>query len=278
MGTAYINGNWMPLEDIRISPLDRGFLFGDGVYEVIPVYGREPFMIDRHLTRLNASLNEIGLANPMNTHEWSAAIEHLISANKPDQQAVYLQVTRGVAPRKHAFPDGATPTVFMMSSKMESPAKKGIAVVTMEDRRWLNAHIKSVSLLGSVLSAQHAKKANCSETIMLRNGIVTECSASNVLIVQDGEIHSPVPDNRILGGITRQATLETAMILGITVVERDIPEADLREAEEIWITSSTRDIEYTTTLDGKSFGTEETELFRRVNGAFQQLKPGARLT
>jgi len=261
MGIAYLNGEWGPAEDLRISPLDRGFVFGDGVYEVIPAYSRVPFFLDRHMARMRRSLDAIGIANPRGDAEWEADLERLIAEQDFEDQAAYIQVTRGVAPRKHAFPADAEPTVFMMSNPLgaapASPAGRRVKLVTMEDRRWLNCHVKSVSLLGAVLSAQGAAEAGCDETLLLRDGLLTECSASNALVVKDGRIASPVRDNRILPGITLDVTLDIARKLGLDVEERDVTEEEMRGADEIWVSSSTQDIALCVELDGEPFGSGE---------------------
>ena len=275
MSTAYLNGDWMQLEDARVSPMDRGFLFGDGVYEVIPVHGRIPFFLDRHLSRLGNSLDMTGIPNPMDEAQWRETIERLIASQDYDDQAVYLQVTRGGARRRaHVFPDAAVPTVFMMSRVIDPAlADRQMKATTAEDRRWLNCHIKSVALLGSVLAAQQAKEAGCDEAILFRDGLTTECSASNVLAYRNGTLVSPVRDNRILPGITLALTLELAGHLGIAVEERDLPESELRSADEIWITSSTHDIARCIELDGKPFGPDRPgEAFIRICKAFGLLK------
>ena len=274
MGNAYLNGKWMPLEEITVSPLDRGFLFGDGVYEVIPVYGGVPFFLGRHLKRLERSLAAIRIPQPMDAEGWRKTIGEQVSRQDFDTQAVYLQVTRGVAPRKHCFPAPDTsPTVFMMSSPLEPFEKelegRRVKLTTGQDRRWLNCDVKSVSLLGAVLAAQQAKEAECDEIILFRDGMTTECSASNVLVVKDGVIVSPVRDHRILPGITLGVTLDLARKLGVPVEERDIPEAELRAADEIWVTSSTKEITTCRELDGKPFGPDRpSELFALMSGEF----------
>lgn len=267
----------MPLEEVRISPLDRGFLFGDGIYEVIPVTGRRPFFLDRHLARMDSSLNWIGLGNPMGHQEWTERIGRLVRECEHDDQLVYVQCTRGVAPRTHHFPESATSTVFMMASEFTKPSpaptEKGLRLSTAPDRRWLNCHIKSVSLLAAVLGSQQAKESGCDELVFLRDGIVTECCSSNVLLVKDGAVLSPVADNRILSGITYRVVLELAAELGIPVEERDLTEFELRAADEIWVTSSSKDVRYAETLDGKPVGAgKASDLYRAVHERFQRAK------
>src|SRR5439155_19937715 len=188
----YLNGEWMRLEDAKISVLDRGFLFGDGVYEVIPVYARQPFRLAHHLKRLQYSLDGIRLGNPMGDEAWTALIGELIARQAFADQGVYLQVTRGVAKRDHAFPQGVTPTVFMMANPLVTPtaesAPRGVACVTALDNRWLRCDLKTVALLGNVLLRQHAVDNGAAETILFRDGWLTEASASNVMIVKDDRI------------------------------------------------------------------------------------------
>src|SRR5664279_2907115 len=202
--SVYLNGKFLAPEDAKISVLDRGFIYGDGVYEVVPVYRRKPYRMDRHLSRLQRSLDGIRLANPHTDDEWAAIVTEQIARMPFDDQAVYFQVTRGVAKRDHAFPAGATPTVFMMSNPLVLPTseqvERGVAVVTAVDERWLHCDLKTTSLLGNVLARQLAVDAGATETVLFRNGLLTEASASNVLIVSNGVIVAPPKDNQILPG------------------------------------------------------------------------------
>jgi len=216
---VYLNGRFLPLEDARISVLDRGFIYGDGVYELIPVYHRQPFRMPQHLRRLQHSLDGIRLANPHTNGEWEALIRDLIAKQPFDDQGVYFQVTRGVAKRDHAFPRDTPPTVFMMSNPLPTPSAeqvaKGVAVVTAEDNRWRRCDLKTISLVGNVLMRQLAADVGALETVMFRDGFLTEASASNVLVVIDGRIVVPPKDNLILPGITYDAAIEFAADAGI---------------------------------------------------------------
>lgn len=252
----------VPLSEARIPVLDRGFIFGDGIYEVVPAYahegGRAPFRIAQHLARLERSLKKIGIENPHDEAGWRALIDESLEANaaalgEGRHALVYIQVTRGVAKRGHAFPAGAVPTVFMMVSPLSLPSAevraRGVRCVTAEDRRWLHCDIKSTSLLGNVLMAQHAVEHDAFETIQLRDGHVTECSSANVWIVKNGELLAPPRSNKILEGIRYALVEELANECGIPFVSRDINEAELRAADEIMITSATKEILPVTLLD-----------------------------
>jgi D-alanine transaminase len=218
---VYLNGEFVALADAKISVLDRGFIYGDGVYEVVPVYGRRAFRMPQHLARLQYSLDGIRLANPRSNADWDALIAELIARQPFADQAVYLQITRGVAKRDHAFPAGVTPTVFMMSNPLVVPSReqveRGVAVVTAQDNRWLRCDLKTTSLLGNVLMRQLAADHDAVETVMFRDGHLTEASASNVMIVRDGRIIAPPKDNLILPGITYDATLEVAKGVGVAL-------------------------------------------------------------
>src|SRR5438067_4325695 len=211
---VYLNGEFLALEDARVSVLDRGFIYGDGVYEVIPVYARQPFRMPHHLRRLQYSLDGIRLANPHTEAQWEALVRELIAKQPFLDQALYLQITRGVAKRDHAFPPGVPPTIFMMSNPFPFPTREqienGVAVVTAEDNRWRRCDLKTISLLGNVLMRQLAADAGAAETVMFRDGYLTEASSSNVLVVIDGTIVAPPKDNLILPGITYDAATEFA--------------------------------------------------------------------
>ncbi|WP_042288264.1 D-amino acid aminotransferase [Paraburkholderia mimosarum] len=274
---VWLNGELTPLSEARIPVLDRGFLFGDGIYEVVPVYVlavgegegeggvRVPFRIGQHLARLARSLEKVGMANPFDEAGWRALIARLIEANEAagalarDGHAnVYMQVTRGVAPRAHAFPAAATPTVFAMVNPLKLPAnaqrERGVRCVTAEDKRWLNCDIKSTSLLGNVLMAQHAAENDAFETIQLRDGWLTEASSSNVWVVKDGVLFAPPRSNRILEGIRYGLIEELAEACGVRFEAREVAEAELREADEILLTSATKEVLAVVSLDGKPVG------------------------
>ncbi|HET6264813.1 MAG TPA: D-amino acid aminotransferase [Usitatibacter sp.] len=267
----------MPLDQVRISPLDRGFIFGDGVYEVIPVYNGAMLRGREHFERLQRSMDEIGLANPHGVDEWLRLTESLLQ-HHPGNQSVYIQVTRG-APEKrdHVVPKGLTPTVFMMCYPLASPSREqvegGVKCVTARDFRWEKCHIKSTSLLGNVLARQISADAGATETILLRDGMLTEASASNVFVVKDGVVAAPPRDNLILLGITYDLLVRLAAEGLLKLEIRPITEAQLRSADEVWLSSSTKEVLAVTTLDGKPVGTGKPgPLFRRMHQLFQEHK------
>ena len=277
---VYLNGSFVPLPDARVSVLDRGFIFGDGVYELVPVYAREPFRLPHHLARLQRSLDGIGLPNPHTNGEWEAILRDLVARQPFADQGVYFQVTRGVAKRDHTFPQGVPPTVFMMSNPLASPTReqveRGVAVVTAEDNRWHRCDLKTISLLGNVLMRQFAAERGAVETVMFRDGFLTEASASNVLVVIGGTIVVPPKDNLILPGITYDAAVEFAGEAGVPVVTRPVPKAEALAADEMWLTSSTKEVLAVTTVDGKPFaGGTPGPVFRRIWDVFQKRKPRA---
>jgi D-alanine transaminase len=277
---VYLNGEFVALADARISVLDRGFIYGDGVYEVIPIYARTPFRMPHHLKRLQYSLNGIRLANPYTEAQWDALIRELALMQPYDDQALYLQVTRGVAKRDHAFPHGVPPTVFMMSNPLQLPSReqvdKGVAVVTAEDNRWQRCDLKTTSLLGNVLMRQLAVDGNAMETVMFRDGLLTEASASNVLIVKGGTVVAPPKDHLILPGITYDATLEVARDAGVPLEVRKVTRAEALAADEMWLSSSTKEVLAITRVDGAPFGgATPGTVFRKVWQAFQASKPKA---
>jgi D-alanine transaminase len=276
---VYLNGAFMPLADARISPLDRGFIFGDGVYEVVPVYSRKPFRLAEHLVRLQNSLDGIRLANPLADAEWTRLMHEIIARNDGDgeDQSIYLQVTRGVAKRDHAFPKDVKQTVFMMSSPLTTPSRElienGAAAITASDFRWLKCDVKSVALLGNCLLRQLAVEAGAVETILFRDGKLTEASASNVFVVKNGVLLAPPKDNLVLPGITYDVVLEIARAREFLVEVRPISEVETRNADEIWVTSSTKEVLAITTLDGKPVGDGKPGLlFRRMHTLYQEFK------
>ena len=280
---VYLNGAFLPIGEAKVSVLDRGFIYGDGVYEVIPVYGRKPFRMPHHLARLQRSLDGIRLANPHGDAEWTALVEGIVERQPFDEQAVYLQVTRGVAKRDHAFPQGVAPTVFMMSNPLPLPSREqvdnGVAVVTADDNRWHRCDLKTISLLGNVLMRQLATDEGAAETVMFRDGFLTEASASNVLVVIGGTIVVPPKDNHILPGITYDATMEFAREAGIPIELRPVPKAEALAADEMWLSSSTKEVLAITTVDGKPFGNGKPgPVFRRMWSVFQSMKPKVRQT
>jgi D-alanine transaminase len=276
--TVYLNGRFLPLEDARIPVLDRGFIYGDGVYEVVPVYNRQPFRLPQHLARLQRSLDGLRLANPHPDAKWAALIEELVARQPYANQGVYLQVTRGVAKRDHALPAGVPPTVFIMSNPLATPPPEqvasGVAVITAEDNRWRRCDLKTISLVGNVLMRQLAADAGAIETVMFRDGFLTEASASNVLVVVAGRIVAPPTDNLILPGITYDAVLEFAHEAGMTCDVRPVSKAEALAADEMWLSSSTKEVLAVTTVDGNPFGGGAPgPVFRRMYALFQQHKP-----
>ena len=256
---AYLNGEFLPLSEARISPLDRGFLFGDGVYEVIPVYSRRPFRIAEHLRRLQESLDGIRLPNPLSHDAWQAMVTRLVHEADFADQSVYLQVSRGADDkREQAFPVGVPPTVFAFTSPLVAPSDEvratGVGAITVPDIRWAKCELKAVSLLANVLLRQQAVEAGCAEAIMLRDGLLTEGAASNIFVVKNGVILTPPQDGRILPGITYDVVLELAARHAAPHEIRPVSEAELRRADELWMTSSTKEVLAIVTLDGRPVG------------------------
>lgn len=246
----YLNGDFLPLADAKVSVLDRGFLFGDGVYEVIPVYGGQCFRLQEHLRRLDQSLASIRMVSPLSDTEWEQIFNHLI--NGADDQYIYLQVTRGAASKRdHAIPAGIAPTVFAMCSLIAPIPVEGIKAVTVPDVRWHRCDIKAITLLANVLLRQEAVEHGAAEAILVRDGVVTEGAASNVFIVKDGVIITPPKGPEILPGITRDLVVELARKNEIPIAERSFSIGELVTAEEIWMTSSTREILPVVELDEK---------------------------
>jgi D-alanine transaminase len=274
---VFLNGRFLPLEQATVPVLDRGFIFGDGVYELIPVYSRAPFRMDEHLARLERSLAAVRIANPYARDKWRSVIRELVAQQPGEDQGVYLQVTRGVAKRDHAFPAGVEPTVFAMSNPLVNPPKelveKGVAAVSAPDNRWLRCDIKSISLIGNVLLRQRSADAGAAETILFRDGILTEASASNVFVAKNGLVLSPPKSNLILPGITYDVVVEIAQQLGMPLEFRDIREAEVRAADELWVTSSSKEILAIVELDGKPVGAGRPgPLFRRAWEGYQEFK------
>jgi D-alanine transaminase len=274
---VYLNGEFMPLEKAAIPVLDRGFIFGDGVYEVIPAYSKHPFRLPEHLRRLKHSLDGIRLANPMDDAEWTRLIHEIIARNQGEDQSIYLQVTRGVARRDHAFPRGVRPTVFLMSSPLVAPARElvenGVPAITATDFRWLKCDVKSTSLLGNCLLRQSAVDAGAAEAILFRDGYLTEASASNVFVVKAGVLLAPPKNHLVLPGITYDVVLELARSGQVPQEVREIPEQEVRGADEIWISSSTKEVLAVTTLDGRPVGSGKPgAVFRAIHARYQDFK------
>ena len=273
----YLNGEFMPIEQARIPVLDRGFIFGDGVYEVIPVYSRHPFRLHEHLRRLRESLKSIKLANPHDEATWVHLIGRLIALNEPEDQSLYMHVTRGPAKRDHAFPKGVAPTVFLMSNPLTTPPRQqvseGVCAITALDNRWLRCDIKAIALLPNVLLRQEAVDAGCVEAVLLREGFMTEGAASNIFVVSKGVMMAPPKNHLMLPGITYDVVLELAQANGIRHEVREIAEAELRGADEIWLTSSTKEVLAITRLDDAPVGNGKPgPLFERMYKLYQDYK------
>jgi D-alanine transaminase len=278
MSTAYLNGVFLPLDQAQIPVLDRGFLFGDGVYEVIPVYGGKLFRLDHHLRRLQNSLDAVRIGNPLADAEWKAMLSELVNAPQEQDRSIYLQVTRGVAPqRDHAFPVATPPTVFAMCTPgqpaREIDSEPGIAAITLADIRWQYCNIKAITLLPNILLRQQAIEANAAEAILIRDGCAVEGAASNVFAVRDGVVTTPPNSAALLPGVTRDLVLELAQANDTPCREADIPVEDLFRADEVWLTSSTREISPVIRLDDRTVGDGKPgPVWRRMIRYYQDYK------
>ncbi|MCW8956431.1 MAG: D-amino acid aminotransferase [Gammaproteobacteria bacterium] len=253
---VYLNGEYLPISQAKVSVLDRGFLFGDGVYEVIPAYGRHMLRLDEHLRRLQNSLDGIRLVNPLPEQQWRKILQRLLDENKSDDQYIYLHISRGVADKRdHLFPDQVIPTVFIMVSPLlpvsKSKLARGISAITLDDIRWHACHIKATTLLANTLLRQQAEDEGAAEAILIRDGFATEGAASNLFMVKNGVLKTPPVSPLLLPGITRDLVLELAQKNNVVTEECDVSEADLESADEIWLTSSTREILPVVQLNGK---------------------------
>lgn len=259
---CYLNGDYKPLSQASVNVLDRGFLFGDGIYEVVPVYARKLFRFDEHMARLDRSLAKIRIANPLAREAWIERCRKLAAAlaqtEGAEDQVVYIQVTRGVAPRDHVMPDGIVPTVFMMSNPMRPPTAEqrhhGAACTTARDFRWERGDIKSISLLGNVLARQMSADHGALETIMFRDGWLTEAAASNVWIVKDGALLGPPRSEHVLEGIRVELLRELCEDVGVAYNLKPISEAEVRSADEVILSSATKEVLPVTKLDGEPVG------------------------
>jgi D-alanine transaminase len=256
--TAYLNGSFLPLAEARISILDRGFQFADGVYEVIPVYGGRPFRLTEHLLRLERSLGEIRMTPPMERTAFAETVAELIRRTGGQDCQVYIQVTRGEAPRNHPFPDAVHPTTVMTCTPVEPVppewTENGISAITVDDIRWGRCDIKSIALLPNVMMRQRASDEGAQEALWVHEGRVMEGAASNLFAVIDGEARTPPDGPRVLPGITRDVVLELAAAHGWPVATAPVSADELAEAEEVWITSSTKEVLPVTRLDGREVG------------------------
>jgi len=278
---TYLNDKFIPLDEAKISVLDRGFIFGDAIYEVIPVFCGQLFRFDEHLLRLNNSLESVKIKNPYTANKWLSILQDLIAKNKNKSNSgtlsIYLQITRGVAPRNHIFPDNINPTVFIMASPLseldQEVVNKGVAVVTMDDIRWQYCQIKTTALIANILLRQQAAEQDAVEALLVKDGLVTEGAASNVFVIKDDIIYTPAKTNSVLPGITRDLVVELALELKCELLEQDIPQALLHNADEIWLTSSMKDIMPVTKIDNTSVGSGlPGPIWKKLHKAFNDYK------
>jgi D-alanine transaminase len=272
--TVYLNGDYLPLNEAKISVLDRGFLFADSVYEVIPCYKGQLFEFNAHIQRLQQSLAEISLEYVYTIEQWRQLLTPLIDHSR--HQYIYLQITRGVAAKRdHAFPKSITPTVFAICSDIV-PVKnyqQGIKSITLDDSRWHLCHIKATALLANILLRQQAIEKDTAEAILIKDGSVTEGAASNLFAVINGVLTTPPLTHDILPGITRQVVLQLAQAHHINVAEAVISVDALKNAQEIWLTSSTREILAVVELDGRPVANGSVgDLWHTLNALFQHYK------
>jgi D-alanine transaminase len=277
--TVFLNGEFLPLDEARVPVLDRGFIFGDGIYEVVPSYGGRLFRWPQHLARLKRSLAAIRIRNPRDDAGWTDLVQALIARHPWPDQFVYLQVTRGVARRDHAFPAGVEPTVFAMASELvpvpAAQREAGVAAITLPDERWLHCDIKSVSLLGNVLARQAAVDAGAVECVMFRDGFLTEGSASNIWVVRNGTVLGAPRDNRILEGIRVGLIDELCARGGLAAETRPVLREEVLAADELLISSATKEILPVTRLDGRPVGDGRPgPVYRALYEAYQAAKLG----
>jgi D-alanine transaminase len=286
---CYLNGEYTTLPDAKISVMDRGFIFGDGIYEVVPSYGGSLFRFEQHMARLERSLAELRIPNPLTRPQWRAIARQLLgsyaaSSGSPleaGNQLIYIQVTRGVALRDHAMPEGLTPTVFVMCNAMKLPTEaqrqQGVACVTADDFRWEKAHIKSTSLLGAVFARQIGVDADATETIMFRHGFLSEAASSNVWIVKDGKLLGAPKDNLVLEGIRYGLIEELCRAQGIPLELRRISRAEVLAADEVLLSSATKEILPVTRIDGQPVGTGQPgPVYARLYAGYQTTKQATR--
>ena len=256
--TCYLNGEFLALADARVSVLDRGFIFGDGIYEVVPVYHRKPFRFEQHMARFERSTREIGLANPLSRAQWLDLVEQLVARNAGQHQFVYWQVTRGVARRDFAFPKDTPPTVFAMTTPFNQPGEaqrtQGLSAVTRRDERWLRCDVKSISLLGAVLARQYATEQGADEVVQFRDGFMTEGSASNMWVVKDGTLIGAQRDHLILEGIRYGFIEELCAQTGVPFRVARLTRDEVAAADEMMLSAATREILPITRLDGRPVG------------------------
>jgi D-alanine transaminase len=281
---VYLNGNYVPIEQATISVMDRGFLFGDGVYEVVPVFANKLLRPDEHLSRLQNSLDRIGLSNPKLNADWQKIFSDLLDKNPGDDRAIYLQISRGpYVKRDLSANQDCVPTVFAMVLQVVPPdidvLSAGISVVTVEDFRWNACDIKSTSLVANVMLKQQAAQADVEDAILIKDGCVTEGTASNVFVIKEGVLITPPTSRQLLPGITRDLVIEIAENNAIVVEQRKIKEAELFSADEIWMTSSTREIAPVIKLNDKAVGAGVAGgVWKRLMDLYQQYKQELRNT
>lgn len=269
----------MAREKASVSVLDRGFLLGDGIYEVIPVYHGKLFRLEEHLRRLHNSLSAIDVVDPHSSEQWRQLLESLVERNSGGDLSLYLQVTRGVAERDHAYPDKVQPTIFAMVNSVAKPPadlyQKGVAAKVMEDDRWLHCNIKTISLLPNVLLRNRALKEGCAEAILVRDGMVTEGAASNVFVVIAGRVYTAPPGPQLLTGITRDLVIELLQQADIPCIERAVSREQLFDADEVWLTSSAKEVVPVTSLDGRPVGNGQPgALWMQVIKIYRNYKEG----
>ena len=274
MGLVYLNGEFKPIEEASINVLDRGFIFGDGIYEVIPIFNRKIFRFSEHITRLENSLREIYMSNPLKENEWRDIFNKLIDSLEQANQSIYLQITRGVSRRDHDISITDKPTVFAMSRPLETNNfSSGIKAITHEDIRWQLCNIKATTLLPSILLRHKAKEQEAREAILIRDKYVTEGAASNVFVCTDDKILTPARTSHVLSGITRDLIVEILMHNDLPIVEGSISESKLLSAGEIWVTSSTWEIVPVVELDDRLVGSGKPgPLWQQANKLYQDFK------
>ncbi|MDQ0573669.1 D-alanine transaminase [Variovorax paradoxus] len=274
---CYLDGEYTALRDAKISVLDRGFIFGDGIYEVVPVYGGQPFCFEEHMARLDRSLAELQIANPLTLAQWRDIVLRLTEPGGDAPQAVYFQITRGVAPRDHAMTQGVRPTVFVMVNPLppvpDAVRAKGVACVTAADFRWEKAHIKSTSLLGAVLARQISVEAGAAETVMFRGEWLSEASSSNVWIAKDGQLIGPPKDNLVLTGIRYGLLERLCAEHGIPFALRRISKGEVFGADELLLSSASKEVLPVVTLDGHAIGNGRPgPIYQALYAAYQEAK------
>ena len=283
MADLFLNGRFVPADQACISVMDRGFLFGDAVYEVIPAYGGQAFRLQQHLDRLDSSLAAIGMASPMDHKHWQGILERLLAQSPGADQQVYLQVTRGAyGKRSHAIPHTVKPTVMAVAMPLPErdadTVEQGIAAITLDDIRWRRCDIKTTNLLPNILGQQRARESGAQEAILIRDGLAGEGTASNLFIVRNGLIITPPKSADLLPGVTRDLVLELARGADMGYSEAVIDVAELEAAEEIWITSSSREVTPVTRLNGRPVGNGTPgPVWQHVNELFTACKARLRM-